>query len=302
MLKKFLLLALIFLLPACASANAPVAGAPPAPTHTPASTAAASQYPPLDRYFPASHSIGAYAAAQPPRPYLHDNLTDFVDGEADTYFAYNFQQLAVQSYQNSGGPTLHVEIWQFASPADAYGVYTISRSDTPLAIGVDGSTTPGQRIAFWQDRYYVHVNCTSQLPQADLQSFAKAVAQALPQGGQRPALLQRLPAGSLVKSQIVFFHLEISIQNELYLGGENKLGLSPQTNGLLAHYTLNEQDASLLLIEYPDAQAAAAGLQGLMSAGVDDLVAAQAKNNLLGALVGKVDAAAAKALLDQALQ
>ena len=195
-----------------------------------------------------------------------------------------------------------MEIWQFASPADAYGVYTISRSDVPMAVGVDGSTTPGQRIAFWQDHYYVHVNCTSQLPQADLEAFAKAVAQALPQGGQRPALLQRLPTGGLVENKIVFFHLEISIQNELYLGGENKLGLSPKTNGLLAHYTLNGQDASLLLIEYPGAQAAAAGLQGFQAAQVDDLVAAQAKNNLLGAVVGKVDAAAAKALLDQALK
>jgi hypothetical protein len=307
MIKKFLLFAIILIfLSACASApatGAPATSTPPAPTNAPTSTAAAaSNYPSLDSYFPASNSIGAYAASQPPRAYLHDNLFDFVDGQADTYFAYSFQQLSVQSYKNSGGLTLHVEIWQFASPADAYGVYTISRSDEPMAVGVDGSTTLEQRIAFWQDHYYVHVNCTDQLPQADLEAFAKAVAQALPQGGQRPALLLRLPTGSLVENKIVFFHLEITIQNEIYLGGENKLGLSPKTDGLLAHYTLGGQDASLLLIEYPDARAAAAGLKGLKSADVDDLVATQAKNNLLGGVVGKVDAAAAKGLLDQALK
>jgi hypothetical protein len=206
---------------------------------------------------------------------------------------------------NSDNQVLHVEIWQFADPADAYGVYTISSSTVPLAVGVDGSTTPQSRIAFWQDHYYVHVNCTDKLPQSDLEAFAKAVAQALPQGGQRPALLQRLPTSGLAENQIVFFHLEITIQNEIYLGGENKLGLSPKTNGLLAHYTLGGQDVSLLLIEYPDARSAAAGLQGLhglQKAGqVDNLVASQAKNNLLGALVGKVDAAAARGLLDQAL-
>lgn len=307
MIKKFLFFALIaFLLTACTSApaaGAPAASTPPASTNAPASTAAAaSNYPSLDSYFPASNSISTYATSQPPRTFLHDNLFDFVDGQADTYFAYSFQQLAVQSYQNSDGLTLHVEIWQFAGPADAYGVYTISRSAVPVAVGVDGSTTPESRIAFWQDHYYVDVNCTNQLPQADLEAFAKAVTQALPQGGQRPVLLQRLPTGSLVENQIVFFHLEITIQNEIYLSGTNKLGLSPKTYGLLAHYTLGGQDASLLLVEYPDAQAAAAGLQGLKSADVDDLVAAQAKNNLLGGVVGKVDAAAARGLLDQALK
>jgi hypothetical protein len=307
MIKKFLFFALILnLLTACASApaaGAPAASTPPAPTNTPASTAAsASNYPPLGSYFPSSNSIGAYATSQPPRTFLHDNLFDFVDGQADTYFAYSFQQLAVQSYQNSDGLTLHVEIWQFAGPADAYGVYTISRSDEPMAVGVDGSTTPKSRIAFWQDHYYVQVNCTDQLPQADLEAFAKAVAQALPHGGQRPALLQRLPTSGLVENQIVFFHLEITIQNEIYLGGTNKLGLSPKTYGLLAHYTLGGQDASLLLIEYPSAQAAAAGLKGLQAAQVDELVAAQTKDNLLGAVVGKVDAAQAGGLLDQALK
>ncbi len=307
MIKKFLLFALILiLLPACASApaaGAPAASTPPAPTNASASTnTAAPNYPPLDSYFPASNSIGAYAAPQPPRTFLHDNLFDFVDGQADTYFAYNFQQLAVQSYMNSDNQALHVEIWQFAEPADAYGVYTISSSAVPVAVGVDGSTTPARRIAFWQDHYYVHVNCTNQLPQADLEAFAKAVARALPQGGQRPALLQRLPKDGLAENGTVFFHLEITIQNEIYLGGTNKLGLGPKTNGLLAHYTLGGQNASLLLIEYPDAQLAAAGQQGLQSAGVDDLVAAQAKDNLLGAVVGKVDAAAARGLLDQALK
>jgi hypothetical protein len=197
---------------------------------------------------------------------------------------------------------LHVEIWQFADPADAYGVYTISRSVVTAGIGIDGSTTPERRIAFWQDRYYVHVSVTEKQPQGDLESFAKAVSKSLPTGGDRPALLQRLPADGLTPNDAIYFHLEITIQNEIYLGGTNKLGLGPKTNGLLAHYTLAGQNASLLLIEYPDAQAAAAGLQGLQSAQVDKLVASQTSKNLLGAVVGTVDATTAKGLLDQALK
>ena len=322
-----LCLALCLLLAACAPAAAtppPTAAAalatPTSPPGTPApgptatlevptlvptplyTDTAEPNYPPLDALFPASKSIGDYATNGAPRTFVHSNLTDFVDGQADTYFAYNFRQVAVQSYTTAALIPLHVEIWQFGDSADAYGVYTLSRSIVTAGIGNDGSTTFERRIAFWQDRYYVHVSCESKLPQADLEAFARAVAQALPTGGDRPALLQRLPQDGLTPNDAIYFHLEITLQNDIYLGGTNKLGLSPRTNGLEAHYTLAGQTATLLLIQYPDAQSAAAGWQGLQSAQVDNLVASQAAGSLLGAVIGKVDPAAAKGLLDQALK
>jgi hypothetical protein len=314
--KLSLLLSICLLLAACSPAAPAATTAPLAPTAAPVTSAttataipapvatdtAVPNYPPLDPLFPASGTVLGYTAPEGPRTFVHSNLTDFVDGQADTYFAYNFQQVAVKNYMDSAGRVLHVEIWQFADPADAYGVYTTSRSVVTAGIGVDGSTTPERRIAFWQDRYYVHVSVTEKQPQGDLEAFAIAVSKALPTGGDHPALLQRLPADGLTPNDAVYFHLEITIQNEIYLGGTNKLGLSPKTNGLLAHYTLAGQPASLLLIEYPDAAAAAAGLQGLQSAQVDKLVASQASRNLLGAVVGSVDATAAKTLLDQALK
>jgi hypothetical protein len=311
--KLFSLIIVLGLILAACSPAAPTVPATPAAPVSVAATAttipaplptgtATPNYPPLDPFFPPSGSINNYTAPEGPRTFVHSNLFDFVDGQADTYFAYNFQQVAVGNYMDSAGRVLHVEIWQFADPADAYGVYTLSRSVVTAGIGTDGSTTPERRIAFWQDRYYVHVSCTEKLPQTDLEAFAKAVASNLPSGGDRPALLQRLPAEGLVANDAVYFHLEITIQNEIYLGGANKFGLGPKTNGLLAHYTLAGQNASLLLIEYPDAQTAAAGLQGLQSAQVDKLVASRSNNNLLGAVVGTVDPAAAKGLLDQALK
>lgn len=80
------------------------------------------------------------------------------------------------------------------------------------------------------------------------------------------------------------------------------MGLSAQTNGLLARYDLNEARTYLLLIEYPDARAASTRLAALRRAGqVEGLVAAAASDNLLGAVFGQVDAAAANDLLTKAL-
>jgi hypothetical protein len=226
-----------------------------------------------------------------------ENIYDLVNGQAEAFFAYGFEQVVVRGYENAEGAVLSIEVWQLAAPADAYGLFTASIAGTPVAIGNDGDTDPGRRLAFWQDRYYVHVRARQELPDADLQGFAGMVSAALLSGGERPALMGRLPPDGLVERSAIFFHEEISIQNELWLGGENVLGLGPETGGVLARYDVDGAAARLLLVQYPDAQAASAGLAALDTAPVSGLVDAGARDNLLGAIFGEMDEAAAGALL-----
>ena len=88
--------------------------------------------------------------------YNSDTLYDLVDGQADAFFAYNFEQVAVQNYAGED-TVLRIEIWQLATPADAYGLFTRNRSGEPADIGNEGDTDVGRRLAFWKDRYYAQV-------------------------------------------------------------------------------------------------------------------------------------------------
>ncbi len=230
-----------------------------------------------------------------------ENIYDLVDGQAEAFFAYGFEQVAVRRYESAGGAVLDVEVWQLATPADAYGLFTASVAGEPAAIGNDGDADPGRRLAFWQDRYYVCIRARQELPDADLWGFAEAISAALPAGGERPALVDRLPSDGLVERSVVFFHREISIQSQLWLGGENLLGLGPGTDGLLARYQVGGAVAQLLLVQYPDAEAASAGLAALKGGGIAGLLAADARGNLLGAVFGDMDETAASALLVEAL-
>jgi hypothetical protein len=234
---------------------------------------------------------------------LYDSETIFnlVDGQADAFFAYGFEQVAVRDYENAEGVLVRVEVWQLATPADAYGLFTTSIAGEPADVGNDGDTDPGRRLTFWQDRYYVGVRARPELPSPDLRGFAQAVATALPAGGQRPALLGRLPPEGLVERSPIFFHEEMSIQSELWLGGENLLGLSQETDGVLARYEVGDEVARLLLVEYPGAGAAAAGLGALETGQVDGLATADARGTHLGAVFGELEGAAASTLLTEAL-
>ncbi len=276
---------LILILTACQPAKSP---APAAPR--------------LDTFLPAGSSISGWDAPDAVLTYGRDNLYNLVDGQADAFFAYGFEQVAVQSYQNAAGARLHVEIWQLANPADAYGLFHSGMAGQPASIGVEGDSDPGRRLAFWQQRYFISATATEAIPDETLWTFAKEIAKRLPPGGEPPAIVKRLPAEGLVEGSALFFHEEISIQMEIWLGGENILGLSHATNGVVARYAWGDQKARLLLIEYPSADKAAQGLKALQGSEIKDIAVSEANGVLLAAVIGKVDADKAQALLKEALQ
>jgi hypothetical protein len=263
----------------------------------------------LTDLFPKASAVPNWTLAQEARVYNRDNLYDMVDGQADGFFVYGFEQVATQRYQDASGSVLEVAVWQVATPADAYGLFTAGLAGQPATICpskdsgqcYEGDADAGRRLAFWQDRYYVQVYGRQPVPDADLQAFAGAVSAGLPAGAELPALVRRLPEDNLIERGFIFFHEEISIQTEIWLGGRNMLGLSPQTDGVLARYDVDGALAHLLLIQYPDAQAASAGLAALQSGQVDGLLAAEARDKTLGAVFGQVDPAEADDLLSKAL-
>ena len=253
--------------------------------------------------FPSADAFADWATAEEVTYFDDDNLYDLVDGQADAYFAYGFERVGVQSYANGDSTVVRVLIWELETPADAYGLFTTSATGTPFAIGNDGGIDPGRRLVFWQDRYYVEVGARQQLPDADLVGFAEAVAAALPAGGERPELVRRLPPDGLVGQSVIFFHEEISVQSELWLGGRNQLRLSRKTDGVLAQYEAGGGTvAQLLLVQYTDAGAAADGLSALENGQVSGLVVADSRDGLLGAVLGGYGEAAATSLLMEALR
>ena len=231
-----------------------------------------------------------------------DSLYDLVNGQAESFFAYGFEQVTVQDYENTENARLSVEIWELAASADAYGLFTVSIAGEPIDIGNAGDTDPGRRLSFWQDRYYVQVRARQELSEGDIRGFAEATAAGLPVGGGRPALVERLPTASQVERSTRFFHAEISFQDDLWLGGKNLLRLSPKTDGCLAKYKIDGRSGLLLLIEYPDEDSADEGLAALQDSSVEPLLSAATQGRLLGAVFGDIAPGAADELLGAALE
>jgi hypothetical protein len=93
----------------------------------------------------------------------------------------------------------------------------------------------------------------------------------------------------------------MALDNFLWLGTANVLGLGPDVEGALAEYVLDEQAASLLLVVFPDSKRAQDAQTGLEGAGTGNLVATAVQENALGAVLGQVDVESAISLLEKAL-
>jgi hypothetical protein len=255
----------------------------------------------LSESLPEAERMPGWRPSDQAQIFDQESLYELVNGQADSFFAYGFQDVVVRNYENASGEFLRIEIWRLATPSDAYGLFTSSRAGQPVDMGNGGDSDPGRRLDFWQERYFVRVFAPSPLDDALLEAFAQEVSVALPQGGLQPQLVERLPADGLVVQSPIFFHSEISIQDRLWLGGQNLLNLGPNTDGVLARYTSAQGLSWLLLVEYPDATQAATALRALKSGDVPDLVLAETQGALLGAVLGQSSETTANRWLQEAL-
>lgn len=250
---------------------------------------------------PAGEGIPGWSREAEGTTYDRDSLFDFMNGAADLYFTYGFEELAVGGYRDVDENALQVEVYRLATDADAYGLFAYNAYGEPVDVGVDGTLAGGDLLAFWQSRTFVQIVARNRVDDGVLLAFAEAVASALPQGGLRPALVEALPAGGMVPGTARFFREKMALDNLLWLGAEDVLGLGPDVEGALARYGIDGRDADLVLVAYPDRGRAGTALSGLREADLEDLVLAEVREGTLGAVFGQVDEGTAAALLEKAL-
>lgn len=280
---------------------------PPTLTPTPTADSTSADGPSLDDVLPAGDVIPGWQPDGEPKRYDSETLFDFMDGAADLYFTYGFQSLTVAQYSTGAplsdeGRALQVEIYDTASDADAYGLFTYNSYGEPLDLGVDGELDSGYRLAFWQGRRYVQIVARETVDDDTLRAFGQAVASLLPQGGQRPLLLDALPQEGLDPGSVRFFREKMALDNLLWLGNDDVLGLGTDTEGVIARYARDGQNVDLLLVAFPDVQRAEQARAGLQGAGLDALAGTGIHGSTLGAVLSAAaSTATTQDLLEQAL-
>ena len=92
-----------------------------------------------------------------PETYGPENLWDYINGQAEFYLAYGFVRVDAAEYrQESGSPSVVVEVYQMASPEDAFGIFAAERNSDDRQIEVGSGGYLGTNVLnFWQGENYI---------------------------------------------------------------------------------------------------------------------------------------------------
>ncbi len=192
--------------------------------------------------------------------YDRETIFAYIDGMGEVYRAYNFRQVLVRRYEKPSHPSITVDLFDMGTSEDAFGVFTFERDGEPVSVGQDADYAVGM-LRFWKGRYFVVVTAERETPEAReaVLALGKAIADAIPEEGQRPTLLQLLPEKGLDKRRVLFFRHPLILNRHYFLADRDILNLSLKAEGILAPYKVGKDTLRLLLVRYPDEKEAEKG-------------------------------------------
>lgn len=126
-----------------------------------------------------------------------ENLWEYINGAADLFLTYGFQELVVLDME-MGDAALSVSVYDMGAPLDAFGIY---ESEKPAdgagleGVGAAAVLQPPYRGLLLKDRYYVKVEVGGGDVEAPaLEAAMRDIAAGLPGNDELPAALLALPS------------------------------------------------------------------------------------------------------------
>jgi len=169
-------------------------------------------------------------------------LYEYINGAADLYLAYGFQDLQVAEYKGEKKAGVTVEIYRHQDPTHAFGIYSQERlaSAKFLDIGAQGYHEPNV-LNFMTGPYYVKINGfnTGEDDEKILLPFARKVEAILGKKTSLPRILSSFPGEGKQKNSEKFI-------------SKNFLGYSFFHSGYTADYEVSGKKFKVFVMEGKD--------------------------------------------------
>jgi hypothetical protein len=185
--------------------------------------------------------------------FTRETIFDYMNGGGEVYLSYDFKRLLVREYVKKSAPGLVVEIYFMSSSEDAFGIFTHD-TDGEMIEMARGAIYARGLLRFWKDRFFVRIQAEKETGAVKSAIFqlGKLITDSIDREGKKPLLLNCLPGKGLLGQETRYFHKELSLRTHYYLADTNILGLSKETDVLLARYLFNKDKIRVLLVKYPE--------------------------------------------------
>lgn len=166
-------------------------------------------------------------------------LYEYIDGAADLYLTYDFEELKAAEYQNEKKSSVTVDVYFHKTPIQAFGIYSQERlpEGNFINVGAEGYVE-SDTLNFLTGPYYVKISGYNTGPedQGILLTFAKKVSESLGEKGSLPPILSSFPEEGKKKHSEKFI-------------AKNFLGYSFLHSAFTAEYELSGKKFRLFVID-----------------------------------------------------
>ncbi len=212
--------------------------------------------------------------------FIPKTLYEYINGAADLYLAYDFEELKVAEYQNEKKASVTIDVYRHKTPVDAFGIYSQERLPNAnyLDAGVQGYYEKNT-LNFLSGNYYVKINSfnTGAEDQEILLAFAKGVSANLGQKGALPPTLTAFPREGRVTN------------SEKYIS-KKFLGYAFLHSAFTADYELPGKKFKLFIIETGDPEECRNMIQTyLEQTGKPQTKVAEGRHTILDPHHGEID-------------
>jgi hypothetical protein len=177
-----------------------------------------------------------------------------MNGAAELYLAYGFQNVTVRKYEKPDQPVITVELYEMASSEDAYGLFSYERQDETAGIG-QGSEFGGGLLRFWKGKYLVGVFADGEGAEAEAATLTmgRRVADLIRETGRTPELVDLVPGKEfgLVDRSTRYMRSHILLNQRFFVARQNILNLNSRPGAVLAQYAQDKAKTNVLLVQYP---------------------------------------------------
>ncbi|MFC2163497.1 DUF6599 family protein [Acidobacteriota bacterium] len=184
--------------------------------------------------------IAKWAQTEESQNYYPENLFEYINGAAEIYLAYDFQELIVSQHKKDQTEmNVAVEIYNMGSEKNAFGIYSAERfsDNTFVNMGLQGYLEEGT-LNFLVGQFYVKLLCFDCDGQsADvLKLFSQEIVKKVGGTGSFPLLVQKFPKEGLIPNTEKFIL-------------RNFMGYSFLRNGYSANYKKGDLEFDCFFIE-----------------------------------------------------
>lgn len=184
--------------------------------------------------------IQSWELVDNPQIFIPETLFEYINGGAESYLSYDFQELIVAHYKKADSEmAITLEIYNMGETKNAFGIYSAERfpGQEFLDLGLQGYLD-GDSINFLCGKYYIKMLCfdCGQDPSKTLLHFAQEVAKNIPDWGTFPPVLSLFPREGLVPNGERFVL-------------KNFLGLEFLHDGYVASYKNDSQEWECFYVE-----------------------------------------------------